>query len=94
MHLLYREQKTYQDFVEEQFIFPKNTFLKQHRSARLGLTVCWLTEDDFQVLPSRDTTDIDYTKLSIGDIMYIRGIMATTEGEKRKRKKTRKIIVS
>ena len=50
---------------------------------------------DFQVAAAvPEEQDIDYTKLSIGDIMFIRGLMSTAEGEKRKRRKPKKIIVS
>ena len=51
---------------------------------------------DFQVPPPPlpEDQDIDYTKLSIGDIQYIRGLMVPAEGEKRKRKKPKKIIVA
>ena len=50
----------------------------------------WFT--DFQV--AAEEQDIDYTKLSIGDIMLIRGLMSTAEGEKRRKRKPKKIIVS
>ena len=40
-----------------------------------------------------DEPEIDYTKLSISDIMYIRGLMSNN-GEQKKRKKPKKIIVA
>ena len=43
--------------------------------------------------PEEAEPEIDYTKLSISDIMYIRGLMSNS-GDKKKRKKPKKIIVA
>ncbi len=44
--------------------------------------------------PEPSEPDIDYTKLSISDIMYIRGLMSSDAADKSKRKKPKKIIVA
>lgn len=44
-------------------------------------------------VPEEAEPEIDYTKLSISDIMYIRGLMSNS-GDKKKRKKPKKIIVA